>query len=343
MTTQGHKYIDLDWETNFEPLYGSPIRIPENVLLWRGYDTQYEPISERFAYFSSKDVATSYAQKPNHTLGCFITTKQLKLLDINFMSDILRRIIQMNDSDPNINDFLSCMISFGLCSLGHQIILLKERYKDTLQKSTKNSQTMKNAINEVINLYQPTRLIEQEGVRIAETSNDGQTMAFLQGLFEGYFDGFISPRLRTPFHIEKEGQLNPEIILFNPKNAQLQKITTFPNRVPKIAIDRFIENSHRLIIIDPPGKNVFGQFYMNGGRNASIYNSNQHHHDEITAKLNKNHKKSIEEYTRANKAGKHWNTKIRFVNIYTPSPSVPITMVTSNRITIPIDERTTYV
>lgn len=342
MTTQPTRptrYRDLDWEKDFEPLYGSPIHIPEDVLLWRGYDMQYEPISERFSYFSSRDIATSYAQKPNHTLGCFVTTKELKLLDICFMRHILRRIIQMNNSDPNINDFVSTMISFGLCSLGHQILLLNERYKELLQKSTKNSQFIQECINEVRKTYDSARFIEQEGVRVAETTNDGQTMSFLKGLFEDHFDGFISPRLHTPFHIEKEGQFNPEIILFNPNQVQLKKLPIFPNRVPKLLINRLIENGHRLIIVDPPGKNVFGQFYMNGGGNVPIYNSKYHPHDEITEKLNKNHKKSIEEYTKANNAGKQWNQKLRFVNRYAPSPAVAVTKFTSNHFTLPIEER----
>lgn len=66
------------------------------------------------------------------------------------MKQLLRRIIQINDSDPNLNDFISTMISFGLCSLRHQIILLKERYKEHFKKSTQHSKFIKECINEVI-------------------------------------------------------------------------------------------------------------------------------------------------------------------------------------------------
>lgn len=340
MTTQHHKYIDLDWEQEFEPLYGSPLRIPENVLLWRGYDTNYEPISERFAYFSSRDIATSYAQKTNHTLGCFVTTKELKLLDICFMKQLLRRIIQTNQTDSDIEDFVSTILSFGICSLGHQIDLLKIRFKDQINKKNK---TLINSINEVIKHYDSTKLIEQDGFRIADTTNDAVTMAFLQGLFEGHFDGFISPRLHTPFHIEKKGQLSPEMILFNPNQAQIQQLFKIPSRIIKMPINILVSNRYSLITINTNihDKNIFSQFYMSGGR-LTVYNDSKHYLDDFEAMLNTNHTSSLKKYIRANQAGQKWNHKLIFTDIYAPTPRLEITPFPTSLPQTSIEQRTTY-
>lgn len=323
MTTQPTRYIDLDWEQSFEPLYGSPIIIPENTLLWRGYDVKYEPISNRFAYFSSKSIATGYAQKPGHTLGCFVTKKELKLLDICFMKQLLRRIIQTNQTDSDIEDFVSTILSFGICSLGHQIDLLQIRFKDQISK---NNKTIIKSINEVIKYYDSTKLIEQDGFRIADTNNDAITMAFLQGLFEGHFDGFISPRLHTPFHIEKDGQLSPEMILFNPKQVHLQQVFTKPSRIINISLDKLISTRYNLITINPniQGTNIYSQFYMSGGR-LPVYNDSKHYLDDFESMFNKNNKSSLKKYTLANQAGQKWNDKFIFTDIYAPVPSVTLT------------------
>lgn len=335
------RYIDLDWEQSFEPLYGSPIIIPNHTLLWRGYDIQYEPISNRFAYFSSKNIATGYARQPNHTLGCFVTTKELKILDICFMKQLLRRIIQTNQTDSDIEDFVSTILSFGICSLGHQIDLLKLRFKDQINKKNKNSIE---SINEVIKYYDSTKIIEQDGFRIADTNNDAITMAFLQGLFEGHFDGFISPRLHTPFHVEKGGQLSPELIIFNPKQAHLQQLFSKPSPIIIMSFDNLLSTRYNLITINQniKGKNIYSQFYMSGGH-LPIYNDSKHYLDDFETKVNKKNKSSLKKYIHANQAGQKWNRKFIFTDLYAPVPSFTITPFPSSLNQPSIEERMNFV
>jgi hypothetical protein len=309
------QYIELDWETPWSPLYGSPLIIPENTMLWRGYDIRYDPIPDRYAYYSGMEIVMEYAKKPNRELGCFITTKPLKLMDIRFMINILERIIQTNQADAYLNDFASTILSFGICSLGHQIKLLKKRYANALNKSTSNSKIIQKNIQKMIDIYNPSNLIEQRGVRIAETTNDGQTMGFLQELFKNHFDGFISPRLYTIFHTEKDGQLNPEMILFNPKYSKLKQLINYPSNIITKSVSEYIESQYELINLRTmkQGDAISMRMYLSGGmRNI---NNKIHHLDEYEDKLNINHKHALQSYNKAREAGKRWHKKIMIINL----------------------------
>lgn len=305
------QYIELDWEQQFEPLYGSPIIIPINTMLWRGYDIRYPPIGERFAYYSGREIVMEYAKKEYRELGCFITQQPLKLLDIRFMSNILERIIQTNQSDKNINDFASSMISFGLCSLGHQIILLRHRYQESLKEKSNESNQIQEGISKMIELYKPNNIIEQKGIRVAETTNDGTTMAFLQELFKGLFDGFISPRLKTIFHIEKGGQLNPELILFNPKLSNIIQITRYPSNVILKSISELLKDKHQIIDVKriKNGDKISMKMYLSGGKQYI-----NHHLDEYEDKLNNKDKVIISLYNKAIKSGKKWRENLTIIN-----------------------------
>jgi len=314
-------YIELDWEEQFEPLYGSPIIIPVNTMLWRGYDIRYPSIGIRFAYYSGREIVTEYSKKQYRQLGCFVTQKPLKILDIRFMINILERIIQTNRTDKNINDFASTMLSFGLCSLGHQILLLKQRYQDLLKKNTEDAKVMKASISKMIEYYKPGNLIEQKGIRIAETTNDGITMAFIQELFKGEFDGFISPRLETVFHIEKGGQLNPELILFNPKMSNIIQISRYQSKVILRSISELLKDKHQIIDIRKiiNGEKISMKMYLSGGK---IYN--KHHLDDFEDKLNNKDKKTLIKYNNAIKRGKEWRKHLIIINPDEVTPQVQV-------------------
>jgi hypothetical protein len=309
------QYYELDWEQSWSPLYGSPIIIPENTMLWRGYDTNFNPIPERYLYYSSSSSAYEYAKKQNRDLGCFVTTNPIKLMDIRFMMNILERIIQTNQSDVYLNDFASSMISFGLCSLGHQITLLKERYKDEFKKQTVNSKEIKMNIQKMIDIHKPMNIIEQKGIRVAETMNDGFTMAFLQELFKDLFDGFVSPRLYTVFHTEKGGQLNPEMIIFNPKLSNLKQLKHYPSNVVIKTFNDFITNNHQLINVKTKksGEEISMKMFLSGGEQPIINNS-KHYLEDYEDRLNANDKETVKHHKNAIKAGKRWREKIMIIN-----------------------------
>jgi hypothetical protein len=323
------QYYELDWEEPWSPLYGSPIIIPENTMLWRGYDTYYDPIPDRYVYYSSSSSAYEYAKKQNRDIGCFVTTNPIKLIDIRFMMNILERIIQTNQSDIYLNDFASSIISFGLCSLGHQITLLKERYKDELKKQTANSKEIKRNIQKMIDAHKPMNIIEQKGIRVAETINDGFTMAFLQELFKGLFDGFVSPRLYTVFHTEKAGQLNPEMIIFNPKASNLKQLKHYPSNVVTKTFNDFIMDNHQLVNVrtKKSGEEISMKMFLSGG-DQLIMNNSKHYLDDYEDKLNAKDKETVKHHKNAIKAGKRWREKIMIIN-GNPTNTFKVTEFTS--------------
>jgi hypothetical protein len=251
------------------------------------------------------------------------------------MGNILERIIQANQGDSHINDFMSVIISFGLCSLGHQIALLRQRYKDTLRAATTGPEAhdLQYKIKAVADTYVPTLVVEQKGIRIAETENDGITMAFLQELFGGgqpLFDGFISPRLRTQFHTEKGGTLNPELILFNPKASGLSQLSKYPSNVVLHHISNLLETRYQLIDLSRirKGARISARFYMSRGGDAGAA-IRKHHLDAVEDALNREDTDAIKNYDAAAKAGRRWRLRTAMVDLSSITPSVKVTPVTS--------------
>lgn len=192
----------IDWDTPFEPAYGL-VTIPSDIVVYRGYSTKYPAVSDRPAYFGAYGIAREYARAADYRLDAFITQRPITVLDVRFMRHILRDLFEENPKDLTS---LPVILSFGLCSLEKQMVLLDRRYADRMSEAREavRASLTKDA------------LFEQPGIRVAETNNDAETMGFLQTLFQGFVDGFISPTLSSAFHIEKGGVMMPELILFNP-------------------------------------------------------------------------------------------------------------------------------
>lgn len=318
------QYIELNWEEPWSPLYGRPIEIPENTILWRSYDKSYPVIGERFAYYSSELVAKGY-KNDTRELGHFISRRPLRLLDYRFMRVLLTRLIHINQTDKSLQYLASIMLSFGLCSLEHQLKLIKMRYSG-LNKTSMHFKEIQTSIKAMEQYYKPESIIEQTGVRIAETSNDSYTMGFLQELFKDIFDGFISPRLYSPFHTEKpKSMMSPEIILFNPKAAGITELSIYPklSNITVINMNDLLKSNHSYILIDNvnKNKNISLDFFMDGGSLVD----NRHYLDKADELLNNKDNELLKEYNNGRKMGIKWNKKIDIRMIYTPSLCVPVT------------------
>jgi hypothetical protein len=207
--------MDLDLDKPFYPAYGIFKLKPMTYVYYRGFDTRFPAISEHPAYFGTHLVASSYARKHGTSVRMFSNKSELSLLDARFMKDLLRDLFETEGVKDRIEDTLSTIMSFGLCSLSHQIELFKKRFSTLVDKDP---------FKELEASYKHG-LIEQSGVRIAETTNDAQTMAFLSELFSGFVDGFMSPSLESPFHIEKGGRMIAEMIIFNPLRSEIVQVS----------------------------------------------------------------------------------------------------------------------
>jgi hypothetical protein len=226
------RYQTLILNKPFLPVYGSFIEIPENTILFRGYDTVYPSISDRPAYFGNRLVAEEYANtSPSHDVGYFATTKQLKLLDVRFLKVLLTDLLQEYSGDI----VKKTTIAFGLCSFAHQLRLMKDVYEESIMKNKEPG------YKAMLSKLYTNGDKEQPGVRVAETSNDGWVMAVLREVFDDVADGFISPELDTHYH--PSGKQHPELIVFNPKKSGIVELDALPKStfitVPQLIHEQF--------------------------------------------------------------------------------------------------------
>jgi hypothetical protein len=296
---QQYKEAILDFEPLFPPLYGDVIHIPENTHFFRGYSRKYPALSNRPAYFGNQETARMYAIEPDTRLGVFKTTRQLRMLDYRFMKIILKQLfeeitINTNLTKQDIDAIRSVIMSFGICSLENQIRLMNNFPKEYINSLP----GFKKMEDEFIN----PGLIEKPGIRVAETTNDVVTMAFLQGLFENHFDGFISPRLITKFHVEKNGYLPPEMVIFNPINSRIQQVNLPRSALPIITIRDIILRTRPIVTLSINSAQT--DFFMRGG----AIESSKHVLDDIEEKIQEKNKIILRNYNKGLRVGKKWNS-----------------------------------
>jgi hypothetical protein len=312
----------LDWEHDFLISYGTLIRLPEGCILWRGYETNAPPVLTRPSYYGSYDTAKEYAKKPNRKLGAFKTTTTLRLFDIRFLKVVLQQFFEENAEKQITGDDKHCIlattISFGLCSLSHQLKLMKYAYKgstDTMQR-----------IKDIEKSTKITGIIESPGIRVGETYVDGTSIAFLKEILSGVADGFISPRLKSPYHSEKNGTINPELIIFNPENVGIQQIHSIPSNLPTKDINDILRMNH--IITSIYRDQMHSAFYMTGGGNNEPYYPPI---EQFNTLLTKKDKRAIKDYRMATHAGKKWKYKLNSILTYhPPSPTVHNSIFTAS-------------
>lgn len=208
------------------------IIIPKNTIFYRGIDHPVtEVLRDAPLYVASHEIAKHYGKHVYEIK----TNRELKLIDFRKLKNLIRLIITSRTSCDK--DCMQCIfyltIAFGLCSYAKQVELL-EKYLDyakDLAVDAQQIQVVKARIDQMksINLDKtPLNPFEPEGVRVAETYIDGHVVVIIKEMFKDIYDGFISPRLFSPFH---EGNVtHEEIVIFNPKdcmelNQTKEKIT----------------------------------------------------------------------------------------------------------------------
>lgn len=312
----------LDIDSTFRPLYGDQIIIPPNAIFWRGFDPKYPAVSNRPAYYGMQYVAEGYAEQYGVTSKPFISRGYLRLLDIRFMKVLISQLFNENKSTKtDINTLASTSLAFGLCSLKHQVELLKIKYKNS-------KDFLEEKLKAVSSVLEPYNIIEQPGYRLGETNNDAFVMGFLKELFSNLIDGFISPRMYSPFHTEKtEHTFNAELIVFDPLRAGIELLTTPIH--PKTLMSSINE------FILQKGKSFMTIKYYD--METSFYMPKHSHGGSKTTKkkmghildynhlIDLGHKATILEYNNGLKAGREWNKKpIRIQSYVAPAPTAII-------------------
>lgn len=192
--------------------------VPDGVPLKRSVILRKQPL-----YLAPKNIAKHYGP---HILA-FKTTRQLRLIDIRKLRNLLRLII--SSRNPKVDAeaqkaIFYLTVSFGLCSYGRQVSLLHDFITknshsipdETLTTVKKQLQYMQETAHDL-----PTKTslnpLEPEGVRIAETYIDGHVMVILKQMLGKVYDGLIAPKMFSPFHVGN--MTHEEIIIFDPDDA----------------------------------------------------------------------------------------------------------------------------
>lgn len=313
---------ELNWDDNFLPMYGSTILIPAGAIMWRGFDPKFPAISSRPAYYGSRVFAQGYADKYGVDAKPFITTRPIRLLDIRYMKVLLSQLFE--DNKQNLSDrsiIIATTVSFGLCSLQHQIELFKERYAPIFTSSDSRYDSLKKGLEKLESIYNPS-FYEQRGYRIAETTNDAIVMGFLKELFSNNYDGYISPNVITPFHIEKEKfLLNSELVLFDPINSGIKLLKNIPQKIQKATINYFILHSgQNFATIDSRGMKTSYYRLKGGSKSVEVC-------DDYNREYDMGNKNIIKLYKDGEKYGKIWKTKpVKLYNAVAPGPEVDPTL-----------------
>lgn len=317
------KAYEINWDDTFLPLYGTEILFPPNTIVWRGFDPQFPAISDRPAYYGAREFAEGYAKKFKIDAAPFITVRTLKLLDLRFMKVLLSQLFEQNylNNNADIMTISRTTVSFGLCSLKHQIDLFKKLYAGIYKSSEPQYNSLKLGIEKLESILDLNSVYEKQGVRIAEINNDAFVMGFLKELFFAQYDGYIAPKLKTPFHVEKQNFiLNSELVLFNPIDSGIQLLKSNPNSIQRITINSCILTSgHGYTTIET--RDMQTSYYTRkntkgGGKEVQISEDYNYLYD-------KGDKNIIKQYNEGIKMGKKWNKKnIRIYSVVAPGPTV---------------------
>jgi hypothetical protein len=200
------------------------IFIPENTVFFRGVPRDVSVLRNTPLYIATKDIAKEYGEN----VVAIKTTKELRLIDMRKLKNHIRLVLSsrsviMNDAMYNCIFYLT--IALGMCSYRRQVELFELFLKNNKQdipvgdyhELVPRIERMKFVFKQLEN----SRLnpLEPEGVRIAETSIDARVMLILKEIFQERYDGFISPRMFSPFH--NNDTTHEEVVIFDPKKSKL--------------------------------------------------------------------------------------------------------------------------
>lgn len=220
--------------SSFPYVLNKTIIIPEDIFIFRGYHKDTNPVSEVPTYYSSLEVAGFYSEKPDHKLGFYKTTKQLRLLDIRYIIMLFKEMFNYPTKNYDL-DFLEQMtLSLGLCSLDCQMKLLK-KYINNIRPDLYDKFQQKYNRLDVDKMIGYVNPVEFQGVRLGITEIDRYMIAHLKAMFYDKYeiDGFIAPRTFSIF-LNEDNFLYEEIVLFNPFKSGIVQIGFNDNNKNKL-------------------------------------------------------------------------------------------------------------
>ena len=289
--SQKTDYIIYNFDA-FPPVH-TVITLPKKNILYRGFDSAYGPITKLGAFFTSNlDYATSYSVKSQ--VGTFALTRPLRLYDIRYIKTLLYEIFAQQNpvqsQNPRVFHLVNTLsLCLGMCSYEKQMELVAQRYAQSPLKSSfiqsmeawKGRQWPQNFCKNVVEL---------QGVRIAETTNDRQAMVYLKDIFSNVIDGFIAPKMFSPFHFERDNLfIESEVHLFSPMTSGIVQLNQDVSHIRHTPIDNLFE--HRLQLTQFQDGSVVWQNSCDNQTGGGLKKMANHHADTHYLKHPKQHEK----------------------------------------------------
>jgi hypothetical protein len=221
--------IDIE---SFSPTYGA-IDLHAGLVLHRGYSTKYPAVGRRPAFFSTNRVMSeAYAEGDDCEIGRFVTTRPLRFYDLRFLKAMLRDIFPQRKSNSRdvIESCNTLALAYGTCSLRRQLELFAMRYPQEADGEPEKSMLKFRDFIEVQPTLSGVDPVEAQGIRIAETTNDAEAVLLLREMFGNTIDGYIVPRLYSPYHTEKKNcMMTSEVLTFNPVASDIKQVEDCPD------------------------------------------------------------------------------------------------------------------
>lgn len=205
-------YNDFDFVDSY-------VRLPAGTVVYRGVPESVrddQVVRDRPIYLGPKTIAKHYGR-----VCALATTRELRLLDVRKMAGLLRYV--MSETLVADGDALTCLaylsMAYGVVSYARQVSLLESYYASVRHKIA--DPRMHAVVDKRLDAMKkhsfagtPHNQIEPQGVRTGDANINGYCVAALGELFGRLCDGYVAPRLRSPY--QEEGFVHEEIVVFDP-------------------------------------------------------------------------------------------------------------------------------
>ena len=203
---------EFDYTDNF-------IYLQTDTVFYRGIKSdkklsETEILRDRPMYVSSKDIAALYGK-----IYILKTKTSLRLLDLRKIMNLLNYILDYTD---DYNGNLMLMIAYGLVPYNLQIQMFQNFIEDMFKRGMVKQKAISDIQNKIEYMKNfkftniPRNPVITKGVRIGEPYIDMKCLMILKYMLKDVCDGYIAPKLKSPYHINDEA--HDEIVIFDPVN-----------------------------------------------------------------------------------------------------------------------------
>jgi len=258
-------FVNFD---EFETVFGV-VQIPAGIRFLRGACANGPAIGTWPMYFTHRPgVAQGYADEcgPSGVVLTYEATRALRLYDLRYMVAVYKDLLGRRTepiTGTALREFKEAShrvaLSYGTCSLYTQTQILRNMYGDTMKDAV--ARVMRHCNDTMTKDGTPWKdVVEQPGVRIGESTNDRRSVMIMSNIFKGVVDGYICPKLNTPFH--STGYISAECVIFDPSTCMQTVRDSGAARYTHIS--SFI-NTNNVLRLYPIANEVV-RIYQHGGR-----------------------------------------------------------------------------